>query len=229
MTQLTSTRHLALLARVVTALESPGDLDNRTRHALIDEIDAAAEHFMAWPVPWPIDVHFASIDHCDGVDYFLAPSRPTLTGQLAEFCREHWPEINHQQDHASLDDETVVREYFNRHPDTYLSTQVEPLAPERLADRALLMAGRVLPLSNRHLSPGTCHNLLEWTETDAQARPLMVTDTPLGWFVPTARSFVSGDLPDDLDAVLRFAREHDAAYLLLGPDGDITEALPVFY
>lgn len=118
-----------LFARARAALESRVALGAAERDALIEDLAIAGDHVAGTVLPWPIDVHVATIEHREGVNHYVASTRAALMAEVAEFCREWWPEIRDNRDPASLDDETVSNTYFLCHETEALTTDRVQLAP----------------------------------------------------------------------------------------------------
>lgn len=88
--------------------------------------------------------------------------------------------------------------------------------------------GIYLVLSSGHITVKTAELLDRWAAADDSDRPMMIASTNYGWFVSTREPEVANraDVPRDLDAVLRFARNQGYGYLLFDADGDTIDALP---
>lgn len=118
-----------LFSRARAAFETPADLGAVEREALIEDLAIAEDHVAGTVLPWPIDVHVATIEHREGVNHYVASSRAALMAEIAEFCCEWWPEIRDDRDPASLDDETASTTYFERHETEFLTTDRVLLVP----------------------------------------------------------------------------------------------------
>lgn len=222
---LTRSAHLALLTRARRAIATPGELDDDTRNILIDDIDAATTRFSTCPLPWPLMVHVGAVEHGEGVNQYIAVTSRALIQQIADYCREFWFEIDDSRDASHLDDETVVSEYFRRHPHEVHSTAVEQLSPEPAIAPGLLGAGKVLLLDSRHISPETDSHLLEWANAGRMDAPVFVTDTPMGWLLSDEPDCPFEELPEDLECAMTCARVAGAQHLLIGRDGVIVEGM----
>jgi len=223
----TRSAHLALLARARAAIDAPGLLDDDARNALIADIDTATTRFSTWSLPWPIDVYVGSIDHRAGVNHYAAVTRQALMHEMAEYCREFWSEVRDDRDPFTLDDETVVSDYFQQHPDEFHCTNIEHLLPKPAIDPGFLAEGKVLFLNSRHIDPSSEQHLNEWTGPAAMEAPLFVTDTTMGWFMPTDPDRCFEGIPDEIEGLLNFARSQGADHLLIGCDGVTVYNLPL--
>ena len=220
-----------LLARARAAIETPRDLDEAARDALIEDIAAFEESLAAERLPWPIEVFVGTIDHPHGVNHYAALTREHLIAEIAEYCREWWDEIGDKRDPAELDDETVADRYFDDHPREYLVTDricIE-LAP---FDRSVptVEAGRYCVLSTAHLSTGTATMLTEWCADAGADRPINVASTLYGWFVPARESDEATQalLPADLSAAMQYARRGGFDHILFDCDAGGVDDLPAF-
>lgn len=221
----TRSAHLALLARARKAIDTPGELDDDVRSAIIADIDTATTRLSTWPLPWPLMVHVGSIEHREGINHYIAVTSRALMRQIADYCREFWFEIDDLRDPSHLDDETVVTEYFRQHPNEVHSTGVEQLSPEPAIAPGLLGTGKVLLLDSHHISPETDSHLLEWANAGRMDAPMFVTDTPMGWLLSNEPDCPFEELPDDLERAMTCARVAGAQHLLIGRDGVIVEGL----
>ena len=90
--------------------------------------------------------------------------------------------------------------------------------------------GRYLVLSTAHIRCATAERLEGWARLPAIERPLAVASTHYGWFVATRELSLAeaAHLPEELPALLAFARTQDCAYILLDCDGPEESHLPVF-
>ena len=226
----TSRRDLAhLLARARGAINAPTHLPDEDRAALLHAL-ARAEVYIGSDTLWPIDIHVGSIHHRLGFDHYVALSRRGLLVQIGAFCRKNWPAVNDAREPHHLDDETVTRLYFDRHPDQYLKIDHIELAPSppSLAPTSV-ETGWYCVLGTAHLSTSTADLLDQWCSKECQDRPINVASSIYGWFVPTRRvdPVIEAELPEDLLAAMNFARPQGFDHIQFDCDPAITEALLV--
>lgn len=228
----TSIRAFAqLLARARAAIETPGDLDNAARQAVIEDIAAFEDCLTVEQLPWPIEVHVGSIDHRHGVNHYVALTREHLMAEVAGYCREWWAEIGDKRDPVQLDDEAVADRYFDDHPSEYLITdrvRIEPAPFDRFMPE--VEAGRYCVLSTGHLSTSTATLLTGWCADAGSDRPINAASTLYGWFVPTRErdDAMRALLPADLSAAMQYGRTAGFDHILFDCDGDAVDALPEF-
>ncbi|TAJ74139.1 MAG: hypothetical protein EPO45_17215 [Sphingobium sp.] len=229
MTDHSRSAHLALLARARTALathtKASGDIAD-----VVAELDAAIAWIGGAPVPWSVPVHLAVIGHGDGTSVVAAVSRKGLLDQVAVFCRSRWGEINDSRDPGAMEVRTMVRDYFNLHPEDQLVSRLEWIDPDLGYDPERLEIGNYLTLSSGHVSWQTTLEIDEWMTLDPSERPVTIADTHYGWLVstlpPTADE--QSKIPADLAAALTFARDKGCNYLILDRDAGATDHLPCF-
>lgn len=219
---------IALLGRVRDALAShPADADETSNP--LAELDAEIARIGKLAVPWPFFLHVALIVHEGGIMMLAGIGHHHLLTQAAAFCRRQWGEINDSRDPATLDDETVTRDYFNGHPEDRLQSAKLRVDPETGIDREELEFGNYLALSTSHVSGATADLLEEWSVMDPEWQPIEVASTRYGWFVPTLPEQCRDPaLPADLVQALAFTRDEGCTYLLLDRDAATTERLPIF-
>lgn len=218
------------LHRAQAVLRNPDMLDEQGRHSLCDELAIAEALLDAHMVPWTLEVHVATIDHRHGQEIYVALTDEALTAQIAAYGRLWWSEIDDPRDPAQLSDGIVSTTYFAGHETEDLSTELitipgpEAPAPETIA------TDRCLTLSISHIRPSTGALLDEWAERVPDDRPLGIGDTGFGWFVRTSavECSVVDPMPDELAAVLGFARRQGCRYLLIDRDGDELAELDCF-
>src|SRR3546814_5000361 len=118
-------------------------------------------------------------------------------------------EINDPRDPALLNAETVVRDYFNRHPEDQFACRMELIDPDFGDDANDMEIGNYLALSSSHISWRTTLKLDEWLTLDPSDRPVSVADTHHGWFICAQQSSFGDhlEIPDDLFHALTFARD----------------------
>lgn len=228
MTQTHSELHRALLARARTALETPESVDDALRASLISELAAAERVLEVHSLPWPIEIHTGVIEHRHGVNHYVASSRADLMRQLASFCREYWHEVSCGRAHEERDDEAIVSEYFERKGDEFYWLAAERLELERPLTVSLPPIHRFIRLSIRHLSPGTCHGLMDSSESKKTPDTLPFVDTTFGMMMQVPSHSAHHALPEDLDVVLKYASRLGVSIILFHADGDVAEDLPLF-
>lgn len=226
----TSIRAFAqLLARARAAIETPADLDDAARTAVIEDIAAFEDCLARGAIPWGVDIHIGSIDHKHGTNHYAAMSREALMAEVAEYCREWWSDIDDRRDPATLNDDEIANIYFDDHPSEYLRTDRVRIDPP-LADRqpSSLETGHYCVLTTAHLSTATANSLDEWSTAEASERPINVASTVYGWFVPSRAvdELTQSKLPADLLAAMNFARAHGFDHILFDCDAGSVEALP---
>ena len=218
-----------LLARARAAIETPADLDDAARAAVIEDIAAFEDCLARGLIPWGFDIHIGSIDHKHGTNHYAALTQKALMAEVAEYCREWWSDIEDGRDPATLDDQTIADIYFDDHPSENLKTDrvhIDPL----LADMQTLgpETGHYCVIATAHLSTATAAMLDEWCAAATSDRPINVASTIYGWFVP-AREVddpTQAKLPADLLAAMKFARAHGFDHILFDCDAGSVEALP---
>jgi hypothetical protein len=218
-----------LLARARAAIETPADLDDAARTAIIEDISAFEDCLARGAIPWGFDIHIGSIDHKHGTNHYAALTQEALMAEVAEYCREWWSDIDDGRDPATLDDDTIADIYFGDHSSEYLRIDRVRIDPP-LADMqpSNLETGYYCVLTTAHLSTATASLLDEWCSAETSARPLNVASTVYGWFVP-AREVdepTQAKLPADLLAAINFARAHGFDHIQFDCDADSVEALP---
>lgn len=224
--------HLALLARARAALETPDDLNAAALAALIEDIGVCEDALSLSQLPWPIDVHAASIVHRHGINLHVAVDGASLNAEIAAFCREWWSEIKNKRDHEALSDGEVIVAYFDRHPsESYIKDRVRlvPASHPQTVVAKTIEQGRYCVLSTAHLTVQTARLLDEWAAWPPTDRPIDIAASVHGWFVPTRLpgQAQQARLPDDLLKLMAFGRERAFRFLLLDCDGENAEALPV--
>lgn len=218
-----------LLARARAAIETPADLDDAARTAVVEDIAMFEDCLARDAIPWGFDIHIGSIDHKHGTNHYAALSRKALMAEVAEYCREWWSDIDDRRDPATLDDETIADIYFDDHPSEYLRTDRVRINPP-LADMktSSLETGHYCVLTTAHLSTATANSLDEWSTAETSERPINVASTVYGWFVPAREvdELTQAKLPTDLLAAMNFARAHGFDHILFDCDAGSVEALP---
>ncbi|HEX7856962.1 MAG TPA: hypothetical protein VF503_25050 [Sphingobium sp.] len=179
-----------------------------------------------YPIPWAVTLHVAYIDHRHGANVYAAPDRAELMSQLGAYCRLWWSQINDADDPESLDDDAVVRRYFEKEHEEYLMVDTIELPAPEPDDRTLEIA-LTLVLNTVHIAPSTALLLDQWAEAEPDSQPISVADTGVGWFLPSlALGAEAADLvPADPLAVIAFARSKGCRLLLLDRDGPEIEGL----
>lgn len=220
-----------LLARARAAIETPGDLDDAARNALIEDVAAFEDSLTAGGLPWPFEIHVGTIDHRRGTNRYVALTREALMAEIAGYCREWWSEIDDERDPTDMQDEAIAASYFEDNPGEFISTDCLRIEPPSI-DLQLpsLETGRYCVLSTAHVSTATASLLEKWCSEVGRNRPINVASTIYGWFVPTrdvddgARSL----LPDDLLRAISFGRTGRCEHILFDCDADTVEALPTY-
>ncbi|CAM5396674.1 hypothetical protein ACFSUK_18535 [Sphingobium scionense] len=224
--------HLALLARARSAIEYPDDLANHARTQLIAEIRGAEDRIERSPLPWPVHLHAAAIEHRYGTNIHAAIDAATLDAEIAAWCRDWWKETGDERDPATLDDETVIAVYFDGHPSDGCAKdqlQVVPPGLKATSTSEPVEMGRYCVLSTAHLTVQTAGLLDGWASWPPTERPIDIAASVYGWFVPT-RSLEEArqaQLPADLLRLMAFGRSRGFQFLLLDCDGDRSDDLPV--
>lgn len=220
---------VALLTRARTALLTSVDRADAVMEVVAD-LDAAIACIEQSPTPWSVPVHLATIGHGAGTSVAVALSHKALLDKVAVFCRAQWAEINDPRDPALLDSPTLVRDYFDRHPEDQLTSRIELIDPDFDDDANGLEIGNYLTLSSSHISWQTTLKIDKWLTLDPSDRPVSVADTHYGWFICALRSSFGDylEIPDDLFHALTFARDQGCNYLLLDRDAPATDRLPCF-
>ena len=223
--------HLRLLARVRKFLEAQVDLTGGEREALIEDIVRAERHFAASPLPWPLDLHAAVIEHRHGVNIHVALDATTLDAEIARFCREWWGEAGDARDANTLTNAEIVAGYFKQHPSESCTRDRIRLEPPPLAplDDGSIEEGRYCVLSTAHLTLHTADCLDKWASWPPTERPIDIAASVYGWFVPTRAlpAERSACLPVDLLRLMIFGRERGFRFILLDCDADADGGLPV--
>ncbi|HET6525043.1 hypothetical protein [Sphingopyxis sp.] len=218
-----------LLARARAAIETPADLDDAARTAVIEDIAAFGDNLAQNAIPWGFDIHIGSIDHKHGTNHYAALTQEALMAEVAEYCRIWWSEIDDERDPATLDDEMIATTYFEDHPTEYLKTdRVHINPPSANMQTSSLETGHYCVVTTAHLSNATAGMLDEWCAAATADRPINVASTIYGWFVP-ARDVdepTRAKLPADLLAAMKFARAHGFDHILFDCDAGSVEALP---
>lgn len=225
----TRSAHLKLLARARAALATHADTSGDIADVRA-ELDAAIAWIDAAPVPWSVPVYLAVIGHGHGTSVAAAVSHKGLLSQVGIFCRSQWAEINDARDPDRLDAQTLVRDYFNLHPEDQLVSRLEWIDPDLGYDPERLEIGNYLALSSCHVSWQTTLEIDEWMTLDPSERPVTIADTHYGWLVSTRPSSPDeqSKIPADLVAALTFARDKGCNYLILDRDASATDHLPCF-
>lgn len=157
--------HLALLARARSAIEYPDYLANPARSELITAIRSAEDHIERSPLPWPVKLHAAAIEHRYGTNIHAAIDEATLDAEIAAWCREWWKETGDERDPATLDDDTVIAVYFDGHPSDGCAKDLlqvmPPLLHTSFASKSV-ETGRYCVLSTAHLTVQTAGLLDGW-------------------------------------------------------------------
>lgn len=224
--------HLALLARARSAIEYPDYLANPARSELITAIRSAEDHIERSPLPWPVKLHAAAIEHRYGTNIHAAIDEATLDAEIAAWCREWWKETGDERDPATLDDDTVIAVYFDGHPSDGCAKDLlqvmPPLLHTSFASKSV-ETGRYCVLSTAHLTVQTAGLLDGWASWPPTERPIDIAASVYGWFIPT-RSLDEArqaQLPADLLRLMAFGRSRGFQFLLLDCDGDRSDDLPV--
>ena len=224
--------HLALLARARAALVAPDTFDPPARYALINAIRASEYAIAACPLPWPIEVHTAVIEHRHGMNIYVAADEMLLDAEIGAYCREYWSEIDDARDPNALSDAKVTSSYFECHPSescTKDRVRLAPVAHPSPLAAGSIEQGRYCVLSTAHLTVHTASCLDHWASWPPSDRPIDIAASVYGWFVPT-RSLDEArqaQLPADLLRLMAFGRSRSFQFLLLDCDGDRSDDLPV--
>jgi hypothetical protein len=224
--------HLALLVRARSAIQYPDDLAHRARSELIAEIRGGEDHIERSPLPWPVQLHAAAIEHRYGTNIHAAIDEATLDAEIAAWCREWWKETGDDRNPATLDDETVIAVYFDGHPSDGCAKDQLRVVPSLLQANVtaeLLETGRYCVLSTAHLTVQTAGLLDGWASWPPTDRPIDIAASVYGWFVPT-RSLDEArqtQLPADLLHLMAFGRGRGFQFLLLDCDADTIDDLSV--
>lgn len=134
MSGFTNRDYAQLLSRARAALETPADLSPTEINYVIKDIALAEDAAAGGHLPWRMQIHVATIAHCEGINHYAACTRAALMAEVAAYCREWWDEISHQGDPAQLEDEQVAQLYFDKHPSETLSTSELTLDPDPTDD-----------------------------------------------------------------------------------------------
>lgn len=221
--------HLTLLARARAALvshaEASADIPD-----IIAELDTAIVSIDRTPVAWSIPIYVATIGYGHGTTTVVAVSYRGLQVQVATFCRSQWGEINDSRDPDPLDDATVIRDYFNLHPEDELTSRMEWIDPDLGYDPERLEIGNYVALSSSHISWPTTEMIDEWMTLDPCDRPVSIADTHYGWVIATAPSSFGdkSEIPADLVSTLTFAWGLGCNYLILDRDASTTDRLACY-
>lgn len=164
-----------LLARARAAIETPADLDDAARTAIIEDISAFEDCLARGAIPWGFDIHIGSIDHKHGTNHYAALTQEALMAEVAEYCREWWSDIDDGRDPATLDDDTIADIYFGDHSSEYLRIDRVRIDPP-LADMqpSNLETGYYCVLTTAHLSTATASLLDEWCSAKPRPGPSML-------------------------------------------------------
>lgn len=223
--------HLALLARTRAALEKPADLTAGHDDALIEDIAHAENRLSGSPLPWPIDVHVAAVEHRHGTNLHVALDADRLDAEVAAYCREWWKEIGDGRDPGSLSDRDVIATYFDDHGHESCSTDRVTLEPPAMPDRPVQSpeTGTYCVLSTAHLTVQTADRLDKWASWPPSDRPIDIAASVYGWFVPTRALSEErrAQLPDDLLRLIAFGRDRGFRFVLLDCDAGTVDDLPV--
>lgn len=211
-----------LLARARAALETPADLDDVARAALIEDL-ATAEATIGGDVP---TVAVALIDSGDGTQFHVATSDAALTRALAAWCRPRWDRTGDPRDPETLTDDQIVATYFAGDVSEYFATGTAHVL-NNYAD-ADVEQGRYCVLSTAHVSHATSEWLERWALGPPPPAPVAIATTFYGWFVATREPEAPAEpLPADLIAAMRFGRERGCDYVLFDSDAAQVDGLYV--
>jgi hypothetical protein len=226
MTHMTRDDFARLLARARTAIADAAP----TAYILCDELAHAERLVQDHVVPWPADIHAAFIDHRHGGDLYATFTREALMSEVASFCREWWPEIRDGRDPSTLSDEDASSIYFDAHEEEYLWTERISIEAPAVDSSHALRVGRHLVISTSHILPATADLLDQWAPMIPESRPLGVAEAGYGWFVLTdpLDGLEREMVPDELWAVIEFARAQGCRWLLLDRDADCVDGLETF-
>lgn len=208
-----------LLARARAALETPADLDEAARVALIEDL-ATAEPTIGDDATM---VAVAPVDSGDGTQFHVATSDAALTRVLAAWCRPRWDRTDDARDPNALSDNEVVATYFGGDISEYFA-----IGTAQVVNDDELEHGRYCVLSTAHVSHATSEWLERWSLGPPPPAPLPVATTFYGWFVATREPEAPSEpLPDDLRAAMRFGRERGFDYVLFDSDAAQVDGLGV--
>lgn len=211
-----------LLARVRTALETPADLDDVARTALIEDL-ATAEATIDGDAP---TVAVALIDSGDGTQFHVAASHAALDRALAAWCRPRWDRTGDPRDPGSLTDAEIVATYFAGDISEYFATGTATVLNDDTD--AVVERGRYCVLSTAHVSHATSEWLERWAQGPPPPAPVAIATTFYGWFVATREPEAPAEpLPADLLAAMRFGRERGCDYVLFDSDAAQVDGLDV--
>lgn len=210
-----------LLARARAALETPGDLGDDARLALIEELAIAGSAGMAFD---SVSVEVALIDSGDGTRFYIATGTAALNRELAVWCRPRWDRTGDPRDPATLGDDEIVDTYFSGDISEYFATGTATISTDYLS----IEQGRYCVLSTAHVSHATSEWLERWSVGPPPPAPLPVATTFYGWFVSTREPEVPAEpIPADLRAAMRFGRQRGFTYLLFDSDAAQVDGLDV--
>lgn len=213
-----------LLARVRTALETPADLDDVARAALIEDL-AIAEATIDGDAP---TVAVALIDSGDGTQFHVATSDAALTRALAAWCRPRWYRTVDPRDPGTLTDDQIVATYFAGDISEYFATGTTTVLNADADADADVERGRYCVLSTAHVSHATSEWLERWALGPPPPAPVAIATTFYGWFVATREPEAPAEpLPADLIAAMRFSRERGCDYVLFDSDAAQVDGLDV--
>jgi len=223
--------HLALLTRARAALEGLADFTADACDTLVEDIGHAQNQLSASPLPWPIDVHVAAVEHRHGMNLHVALDADILDAQVAAYCREWWKEIGDSRDPHSLSDRDVIATYFDDHGHESCSTDRVTLEPRAMPDRPAQSpeTGTYCVLSTAHLTVQTADRLDKWASWPPSDRPIDIAASVYGWFVPTRALSEErcAQLPKDLLHLIAFGRDRGFRFVLLDCDAGTVDDLPV--
>lgn len=226
--------HLALLAQARAALIAPDTLDPPARYAVINAISVSEDAIAACPLPWPIEVHTAVIEHRHGMNIHVAANEMALIAEIAAYCREYWSEIDDARDPDTLSDTEAISSYFECHPSescTKDRMHIAPVAHPSPLAAGSIEQGRYCVLSTAHLTVHTASCLDKWASWPPSDRPIDIAASVYGWFVPTRA--IDDDrraqLPQDLLRLIAFGRAHGFHFLLFDCDGSDVDGLPLHH
>ncbi|MDJ0276300.1 hypothetical protein QLH51_05745 [Sphingomonas sp. 2R-10] len=220
MTSTSPRDHRDLLARARAALETPADLDEVARGALIEDLATAA----ATIDDAELDVAVALIDSGNGTRFHVATSDAALTRELAAWCRPRWDRTGDPRDSTSLEDAEIVDTYFAGDISEYFAIGTARIAK----DDAGLEQGRYCVLSTAHVSHATSEWLERWSLGPPPPAPVAIATTFYGWFVATREPEAHAEpLPTDLRAAMRFGRQRGFDYILFDSDAAQVDGLDV--
>ena len=89
---------------------------------------------------------------------------------------------------------------------------------------------RILVLSTAHISESTADEMNAATASTTRFPVNVYGKSDFGWFifVPSSLEYPDNRVPEDLQAVLRYARENDCEWIMFDRDADIDGNLQVF-